>query len=90
MTELGPSAGLSLLWWWELHCGYDKAEAKKGGFRAFNGSSEPRIVFSRAWGAPEDFFVCFWFFSFESHFMFIDHFGITSTLLFPPIEGSLK
>lgn len=90
MTELGPSAGLSLLWWWELNGGYDKAEAKKGGFRAFNGSSEPRIIFSRVWGAPEDFFVCFWFFSFELHFMFIDHFGITSTLLFPPIEGSLK
>lgn len=61
MTELGPSAGLSLLRWWELHCGYDKAEAKTGGFRAFNGSSEPRIVFSRAWGAPEDFFVFVFF-----------------------------
>lgn len=70
--------------------GVIKAEAKPGGFRAFNGSSEPRVVFSRAWGAPEDWFVCFCFFSFESHFMFIGHFGITSTLLFPPMEGSLK
>lgn len=34
MAELGPSAGLSLLWSWELHCGVVgviRAEAKKGG-----------------------------------------------------------
>ena len=34
MAELGPSTGLSLLWWWELWCGVVgvvRTKAKKGG-----------------------------------------------------------